>query len=113
MNIKIIATAEVSTGTDLNLLRQRIADQLRQIANPVREDQGITVVSHVIVGDDVQERGRLLHDEKLRNLSESIQADLVCLLDGHDEKLIDNACQIVVDKVNGLILQLSFEKTKG
>lgn len=53
-NIKIIVTASVASGTDLNALRQRVADQLRKIANPVRDDQGITVVQHVVVtnGED-------------------------------------------------------------
>lgn len=57
-NIKIIVTASVAAGTDLKALQQRIADQLRQIANPVRDDQGITVVSNVLVtdGDSYQPR---------------------------------------------------------
>ena len=110
-NIKIIVTASVAAGTDPKVLQQRVANQLRQIANPVREDQGITVVSNVIVTDGVNERGRLLTDEKLKNLSESIQSDLITLLDGNDETLVDNACQVVVDKVNGLILTLLLERT--
>lgn len=51
MNIKIIVTASVAEGTDLKSLQKRIADQLRQISNPVRCDQGITVVSNILVTD--------------------------------------------------------------
>lgn len=47
--IKIEVDATVAEGTDLNKLRQRVADQLRRIGNPVREDEGITTVNHVQV----------------------------------------------------------------
>lgn len=104
MNIKITVNAAVADGTDLQLLRQRVADQLRQISNPVREDQGITSVSSVIVDDGAHERS--LNEKRLRNLSELIQDDLICLLDGQEQALITDACQIVVDKVNGLTLQI-------
>jgi hypothetical protein len=33
-------------------------------------------------------------------LKEQIQEDLIILLDGYDEELIDKACQIVVDNFN-------------
>ena len=49
MNVKITIDADVTDGTNLQLLRQKIADQLRQISNPVREDQGITSISSVII----------------------------------------------------------------
>jgi hypothetical protein len=32
-----------------------------------------------------------------QEISEQIQQDLMCLLDGMDQKIIDHACQIVVD----------------
>ena len=49
MNITIYVSATVTSDTDLTALRQRVADQLRQISNPVREDEGITTVNSVKV----------------------------------------------------------------
>ena len=34
---------------------------------------------------------------------EQMQEDLMCVLDGLDNEVIDNACQVVVDRVNILI----------
>ena len=33
---------------------------------------------------------------------ERIQDDLICLLDGLDQEIVDNVCQVVVDRLNDL-----------
>lgn len=35
----------------------------------------------------------------MEELSEQIQNDLICLLDGYPEELVTAACQIVVDRI--------------
>ena len=40
---------------------------------------------------------------ELQNIREQIQEDLIALLDGQDDELVDAACQIVVDKFKPLI----------
>ncbi len=47
--IKIIVSATVSPETNLTYLREKIADNIRLIANPVRDDQGIKVVHDVSI----------------------------------------------------------------
>jgi hypothetical protein len=47
--IKIFVSATVSPETNLTDLRKRIADHIRLIANPVRDDQGIKVVHDVSI----------------------------------------------------------------
>jgi hypothetical protein len=42
-------------------------------------------------------------ESDLRNASELIQDDLITLLDGLDQKTIDNACNIIVDRFESLI----------
>lgn len=45
--IKIEISVRVSENTNLRQLKQQVADALRTISNPLRTDQGITVVSDV------------------------------------------------------------------
>jgi hypothetical protein len=47
--IKIIVSATVSPETNLTYLQARIADHIRLIANPVRDDEGIKVVHDVSI----------------------------------------------------------------
>lgn len=47
--IKIIVSATVSPETNLTYLRERITDNIRLIANPVRDDEGIKVVHDVSI----------------------------------------------------------------
>ena len=48
-NITIQVNAAVTGPVDRKWLEQRIADQLRKLANPVRQDSGLTVVQSVRV----------------------------------------------------------------
>lgn len=45
--VKIEVSVRVSENTNLRQLKQQVADALRTISNPLRTDQGITVVSDV------------------------------------------------------------------
>lgn len=45
----------------------------------------------------------MITQKDLLDQRELIQNDLQCLLDGLDEALIDNACQIVVDRIQILL----------
>lgn len=38
-------------------------------------------------------------NHSIDNLQELIQDDLICLLDGYPDELVDKVCQIVVDRV--------------
>ena len=46
-NINVNVQVTITDKTDLTALRQRIANKLRELANPVREDEGITTVNTV------------------------------------------------------------------
>lgn len=48
-NLQILVNVTVDGNPNKSQLRQRIADQLRKIANPVREDEGITTVNSVTI----------------------------------------------------------------
>lgn len=41
--------------------------------------------------------------QDLENQRELIQDDLTCILDGLDEQVVMNACQVVVDRIRILI----------
>jgi hypothetical protein len=45
----------------------------------------------------------MITEKDLKQLSEQIQNDLLCLLDDQSQETQTNACQIVVDNINGLI----------
>jgi hypothetical protein len=45
--MKIMIDVRTTDDVDKAQLRQRVADQIRKLANPVREDEGILVVQHV------------------------------------------------------------------
>lgn len=47
MNVRIIINVTVTEDTNLTELRQRIADKMRELSNPLREDEGILVVNGV------------------------------------------------------------------
>ena len=44
-----------------------------------------------------------LSKRDLENQREQMQCDLQCVLDGIDDDVITNACQVVVDRINSLI----------
>ena len=44
--------------------------------------------------------------QNLANECQLIQDDLACILDGFDEKILDNACQVVVDRFKILLESL-------
>ena len=44
-----------------------------------------------------------LTKQDLLDQQEQMQEDLMCVLDGLEERVITNACQVVVDRVNILI----------
>lgn len=46
-NITITINAAVTTDADRKALEKRIAEQIRLLANPVREDEGLTVIHSV------------------------------------------------------------------
>lgn len=37
---------------------------------------------------------------------EQIQKDLICILDGLDDKVVENACQVIVDRFHILLEKL-------
>jgi hypothetical protein len=47
-----------------------------------------------------------LTKQDLLDQRESIQNDLICLLDGQADVIVDRACQIIVDRMNILIQKL-------
>lgn len=55
-NLWINANITVTDDTDINALRQRAADTLRTISNPVRSDQGILTVNTVQISPDASAR---------------------------------------------------------
>lgn len=48
-----------------------------------------------------------LMKQELESLRESIQEDLLSRLDGLDEPIMDDVCQIVVDRVNDVLAKVS------
>jgi hypothetical protein len=46
-------------------------------------------------------------ENDLINQRELIQDDLTCLLDGLDEEMIDNVCQVIVDRFQILLDKLN------
>lgn len=46
-NMQISISVTVTDEVDIPKLRQRVADQIRKLSNPVREDEGITTINHV------------------------------------------------------------------
>ena len=46
-NMQILIHVTVTEEVDVSELRQRVADQIRKLSNPVREDEGITTINHV------------------------------------------------------------------
>jgi hypothetical protein len=47
----------------------------------------------------------------LKDQRELMQNDLQCLLDGLDETVVDNACQIIVDRIDIVLNALVVEAT--
>lgn len=47
MNVTVNINIRITEDTDLEKLRERIADQVRKLSNPVRTDEGITSVQSV------------------------------------------------------------------
>ena len=45
----------------------------------------------------------MITKQDLLNQREQIQEDLRCIFDGADEEMLDNACQVVVDRFQILI----------
>lgn len=45
--------------------------------------------------------------QDLLDLRELIQDDLMCVLDGLDDEVVTQACQVVVDRVEPLIEKMS------
>lgn len=45
--IALIVEVSIAKGTDLNVLTQRVTEQINKIANPQRDDQGILAVREV------------------------------------------------------------------
>jgi len=45
--MKIVIDVSTTSKVDRNKLRQRIADQIRKLSNPVRDDEGILTVLNV------------------------------------------------------------------
>ncbi len=48
--------------------------------------------------------------ESLKNQRESIQNDLSCILDGIDDEILNNACQVVVERINIIITEIESDK---
>lgn len=44
----------------------------------------------------------MITKQDLLDLRELIQDDLICVLDGQEDRLVDNACQVVVDRMKPL-----------
>ena len=53
----------------------------------------------------------MITKQDLLDQRELIQNDLQCVLDGLDEDIIDNACQVIVDRVQILLDKLETEET--
>lgn len=45
--------------------------------------------------------------EELANARELIQCDLMCVLDGQDNEVLTNVCQVVVDRFNNILEKLA------
>lgn len=48
----------------------------------------------------------MLTDNDLLEQREQIQQDLICILDGLDQSMLDNVCQVVVDRFAILLEKL-------
>lgn len=48
-----------------------------------------------------------LTEKDLRSQCELIQDDLLCILEGLDNQVLDNVCQVIVDRINILKEKLS------
>jgi hypothetical protein len=59
------------------------------------------------------ETQKKLTELDLLNQREQIQEDIRCLLDGIDEEILDNACQIIVDQFEILIQKLKLSVDQG
>lgn len=44
----------------------------------------------------------MITNHDIREVSEQIQNDLLCLLDGQADKLLTDACQIIVDRFKSI-----------
>jgi hypothetical protein len=53
-NIRIEVCVSVAKNTNLQQLKQKVADAIRTISNPVRTDPGILVLSNVKIITDTE-----------------------------------------------------------
>lgn len=47
MNVRVVISITITDNTDLKELRAKISEKLRELSNPVREDEGILTVNGV------------------------------------------------------------------
>ena len=53
-----------------------------------------------------------LTKQDLLNQSQLMQDDLSCILDGIENEILDNACEMIVERINILINKLEEKKRK-